>query len=144
MNIPKLGVSSKGLPMHYSVGAIIRQEDKYFLVDRVSVPLGHACVAGHVDDGEDFDSALVREVKEESGFDVVKYKLLFDEEVNKNNTCKKGVSVHHWRVYDVVVSGKPIKNDKETKSSGWYSKDEIRNLNLEHVWKYWFEKLEGS
>ena len=141
MNKAKLGVSSDGRLMHYSVGAFIKSNDKYFLIDRVSVPLGFASVAGHVDNNEDFDSALVREVNEESGFNVVSYRLLFDEEVNQNNTCKKGVSVHHWRVYECNVSGKFKKNYRETKSTGWYSKEELKNLDLEPVWKYWFENL---
>ena len=137
---PKSDTASDGRPMHYSVGALIEKDGKYLLIDRVKPPLGFAGLAGHVDEGETAIDALLREVKEESGLDVVEHTLLTEEEIG-DNICSRGVPVHYWQVYRCKVSGEIKQNMAETKSIGWYSKEELSQLTLEPVWKYWFEKL---
>ncbi|MFH1358377.1 MAG: NUDIX domain-containing protein [archaeon] len=141
---PKLGKSSKGEEMHYSVGAVIKKiengEEKYLLIDRAIPPYGFAGVAGHIDEGERAEESLVREVKEECGLDVVDFKLLFEEE-RKGNWCSKGCKVHYWYLFECDVKGDVKRSLGETKSIAWFSKDEIKKLKLELVWKYWFEKL---
>jgi 8-oxo-dGTP pyrophosphatase MutT (NUDIX family) len=146
--IPKLGNSHDGRDMHYSVGAVIKRVfegiEKYALVERVKEPKGYAGVAGHVDAGESEIEALAREVKEESGLKILSHKLLFEEEITWN-WCSKGVSVHHWYLYDCETKGNLKLKKDEAKSIGWYSVDEIKGMasegELEPVWKYWFEKL---
>ena len=137
---PKLGQSSQGKPMHYSVGAVIQREEKYLLLDRMHSPFGFAGVAGHVDEGESDIEALLREVREESGLTVVKYNLLFREEVD-GNTCKRGITVHYWHLFQCNTRGAVKRNIQETKSIGWYTSEEIKQLILEPVWNYWFTKL---
>jgi len=140
MKIPrKLGISSKGKPMHYSVGAIIKKKNKYLLIDRATPPFGFASVAGHVDENETPEIAIIREVKEESKLKIKNLKLLFEEECK--NTChKEKINVHYWYVYSCDFEGEP-KKTKETKSIDWYSKEEIRKLKLEPIWEYFFKKL---
>ena len=70
--------------MHFSVGALIERDGKYLLIERAVPPLGFAGVAGHVDEGEDERHAIMREVKEEIGFDVHDPKLLLEEELDWN------------------------------------------------------------
>ncbi len=141
MTIPFLGTSTDGRPMHYSVGALIKRDDTYLLIDRASPPFGFAGVAGHHDVGETVEQALVREVREESGLVVVAYRKLFEEEIPWN-TCSKGIPVHHWTLYECDVIGELIRNDRETKAIGWYSQSGIVRLQLEPVWQYWFEKCD--
>jgi len=105
----------------------------------VNPPFGFAGLAGHVDDGEDPDHAIVREVEEESGLIVTNKKLVFEEEILLNR-CKTE-NAHRWYLYECEVSGDIHKDLTEEKSIGWYGADELANLNLELVWKYWFEKL---
>lgn len=137
---PKLGKSQDRKEMHYSVGALIIKDGKYLLIDRVKPPLGFAGIAGHIDENEDKIKALKREVEEESGLKVEKYELLIEEELDWN-WCSRGTKVHYWYLFSCEVSGDIKENYKETKSIGWYTKDEIINLELEPVWKYWFNKL---
>lgn len=144
MSKPKLGTSKHRKPMHYSVGAIIKQDDKYLIIDRVKEPLGFACLAGHIDEGETEIIALKREVPEESGYTIISYKLIDEEELDWN-TCHRGIDIHYWYVYEVQVKGEIKQNIKESKSIDWYTIEQIKELNkqdkLEPVWKYWFEKL---
>lgn len=141
---PKKYKSSKFKIMHTSVGAIIKnKEGKILMIDRAAFPYGWACPAGHVDNekGETPEQALVREVREEVNLDVVKYKLLIHEYVDWNE-CVKGVRGHDWYVYEVLKwSGEVKRNLRETKDIGWFTVEEIKRLNLEKIWKYWFEKL---
>ncbi len=126
--------------MHFSVGALIRQNNKYLLIDRASLPFGFAGIAGHIDEGEEPISALRRELKEESNMILKGAKLLF-EEVRENNPCTKGITIHRWYLFECRVHGAIKRNPRETKSIGWYTKEEIKKLTLEPVWEYWFKKL---
>ena len=140
MGKPKLGISYNNQQMHYSVGALIKKNSKYLLIDRAIFPFGFAGLAGHIDDGETEMEALKREVEEESGLRVVKQKLLFEEELGWNE-CSKEIGIHYWFIFGCEVEGEVKANYSEVKSIGWFSKDEIKDLKLEPVWKYWFEKL---
>ena len=137
---PKKATSAKGEPMHYSVGAIIKSEDKYFLMDRAIEPFGFASPAGHIDEGETPEKAMIREVFEEVGLKVTSSKLIAEEELDWNY-CSKNVNTHYWYVYECEAEGNPTRNEREAKSIGWYTKEEIKNLLLEPVWAYWFYKF---
>jgi len=140
MNTPKQTKNLNGERTHYSVGAIIKRNGKYLLIDRVNPPLGFAALAGHVDEGESEDDALVREVLEESGLTVLGHRLLGEEEIPRV-ICVYGVPLHHWYVYECEVSGEIKKEDAEAKSIGWYSRSEMKKLIFEPSWDYWFKKL---
>jgi len=139
MAVPKTGTASNGTLLHFSVGAIIERDGKYLLVDRIKVPLGWACLAGHVDEDETFEQALVREIKEESGLTISAYDCVIDEEVLWN-ACGYAPA-HWWRVYRCTIDGDPIIKDDEAKDMGWFSAAELETMELEAVWRYWFQKL---
>lgn len=140
MALPKEGIAKDGRKLHYSVGAVIVENGRYLLIDRRSPPFGFAGVAGHIDEGETSEEALKREIKEESGLDVFDKKMLFEEEIPWN-WCSKGVGVHHWYLFGCDVAGTIKKNIEETKSIGWFTLEQIKELKLEPVWEYWFKKL---
>lgn len=114
------------------------------MIERANPPLGFAGIAGHVDEGEEWVAALKREVFEESGLEAADA-CLIAEKIIPGNICRRGVKVHHWRLYECETKGKAKRNKKETKSIGWYSPGLIKNLNrmgmLEPVWRYWFKIL---
>lgn len=138
---PKVGVSRKGEWMHYSVGALIEKDGKYLLIDRAKFPPGFAGVAGHIDEGEDEHTALEREVMEESGLKVESSNLLFEKELDWNE-CRRKINTHYWFLFECKASGEIKRNYDETNSIGWYTPKQIKKLNLEPVWKYWFKRLE--
>lgn len=126
--------------MHYTVGAIIKKNGKYLMIERAFFPLGFAGIAGHVDYGENAEHAIVREVREESGLKVTKHRLVLEEEI-VGNRCIMGISVHRWYVFDCEVGGRIKRNFFEDKSIGWYSASEIKKLKLEPVWKRTLKEL---
>ncbi len=136
----KQAKSKDGKLMHYSIGALIKKDGKYLLIDRVKPPLGFAGLAGHIDEDEDKIQALKREVEEESGLKIDSYKVLFEEEIDWNQ-CSMGIDVHYWYLFECNVSGEIKQNYIETKSIGWYAVNEIKELKLERVWEHWFKKL---
>ncbi|MBT5022466.1 NUDIX domain-containing protein [Candidatus Woesearchaeota archaeon] len=138
--IPKLEKTDSGEDMHFSVGAIIKRDGKYLLMDRMKPPYGFAGIAGHIDEGEQPQEALIREVKEESNLNVLTYKKLI-EEIDSGEPCSKGVGIHYWYLFECETTGEPKAKPDEVKSLGWYSKEEIKNLNLETVWKKWLKRL---
>lgn len=125
---------------HYSVGAIIKRENKYLLIDRLKVPYGYACIAGHRNSNESDEDAIDREVGEESNLIILKKKLIYAE-VIPWNTCSRGVDIHDWKVYECEVVGDVKINPEEARGFGWYTEEEISKLRLEPVWKHFFEKL---
>jgi len=138
---PKEGKSKDGGLMHYSVGAVIKMGHRYLLIDRVNFPLGFAGLAGHVDEGETEVQALKREVKEESGLKVERWRLITKEPIEWNRDSS-GFAGHYWFLFECIVSGELKRDETEAKSIGWYSKEEIQKLKLEPVWEYWFKKLD--
>lgn len=128
--------------MHTSAGAIIKNEkNEILLIDRVKIPLGWAAPAGHVEDGELPEEALRREVKEETNLKIKKFKLLYHEFIAWNE-CSRGVKGHDWYLYEILEwKGGVKKEDKEAKDIKWVNTKDLKNLKLEEVWQYWFEKL---
>lgn len=137
-------IKYNGIDSHLSVGAIIRNsEDEILMIDRLKTPFGFACPAGHVDEGESPDIALLREVNEETGLMVISYKKYDTSNLNDypQEPCSRGIKYHIWNVYEVEADGELIFKEDEVKSIGWYSENEIRGLKLELVWDYWLKKI---
>jgi len=132
-----------GKKRHFTVGAIIEKggkDDALLMIDRKKMPFGWACPAGHIDKGETSKEALKREVKEETGLDIIKYKLVAEEFLPWNE-CSYRIKGHYWYVYTCTVKGSLKICAEEAKSWGWVDKTNLRNLALEPVWEHWFNKL---
>jgi ADP-ribose pyrophosphatase YjhB (NUDIX family) len=126
--------------MHKSAGVIIKnQEGKILMLNRANFPFGWACPAGHVEENETPEDAAVREVFEESNLNIKKHKLLTREIVEWND-CKRGGKGHDWFLFETSTWKGELKNNGESKAIGWFSIKEIKKMELEEVWKYWFEK----
>lgn len=137
---PKTAKTAEGELLHFSVGAVIRKNGKYLLIDRAIPPLGFAGIAGHIDEGENEEQAIIRETREEVGLELISKSLLFEEELDWN-WCNKGVNSHYWYLFQCEVAGEINRSKGEAKAAGWFTKEEIKKLKLEPVWEYWFKKL---
>jgi len=137
----KTGKSNDDREMHYSVGILLKCKDKYFLMERRNPPPGFACPAGHIDKGEEEPKkSALRELKEETGIEAEDLEFICEEEISWNY-CRSA-TVHYWYLFRLEVkSEKATAEDDEAKSSGWYTIEEIKKIQLEEVWQYWFKKL---
>ena len=111
-------------------------------------PYGWACAAGHIEEGEHAEDSLIKEYDEEVGLKVVGMQLLFNEDVRWNNCWRSNEEGHSWWVFKAFCLGEVSVGEEETqvdpkigKSWGWFSREELAHLDLEPVWRNWFEKL---
>ncbi len=137
--MPVKSLEYQGKQIHESVGGIIIIDKKILMVDRTIFPLGWACPGGHVDKGETPNHAIVREMKEETNLNITFANKIYEEFVEWNE-CSHGMKGHYWHVYVCTGYGN-LKTNKEAKDSGWKTLNEIGQMNLEPVWKHWFDKV---
>lgn len=140
MGTLKAGRSDEGKVIHYAVAALVRTDDRYLLLERRNPHRVFSAIAGHVEEGEDELSAILREVKEESGLTVKKHKLLFNYTV-RGLLCPHGVDLHELALFECEVEGTLKNNDSESHSIGWYSQEQIQTLPLDPAAKHILERL---
>lgn len=128
-----------------SVGALLKKDGTYLVLDRISFPSGIAGIAGHIDEGETPEQALRREVLEESGIMVFACKEVLHVELH--NPCKRGFNVHDWHVFEVTQwQGEPRVMEPDKHSFvGFMTADEIRARAargaIDPAWKELFPLL---
>ena len=130
-------IETEKINFHYCVRAIIEQ-DKKFLVIRVNNADYYHLSGGHVEIGETSEQALLREIKEETGFEVIVNNLVLIHEqfYNKKN------SANHSLIFYYLV--KPVKKittnnfvrieqDKNKTSKNelcWLTIEELKKIDL--------------
>ncbi len=112
---------------HTSVGMIILREGQLLLIERKKFPFGFAPPAGHVDEGETYEAAAIREVIEEVGLVVNNLTLLYEKD-HANKCRREDGTWHHWCVYKGESLGKLKLSSEETKSFTWASKKQFQFL----------------
>lgn len=80
---------------HTSVGMFVYKGDKLLLIERKKFPFGFAVPAGHVDNDHDFETAALRELKEEVGLDGVTLTKIY--EGRRDNPCRRE-GVHKLKI----------------------------------------------
>lgn len=130
-----------GMPRHFIVGFVIKEDEKYLLFEKNNFPYGYAGSCGHIDEGETVDSALVRELKEETNLEVVEAKLMFEDIISLTPCRYDGTYDHKTYIYEVETAGKLVVDPGEFKSHGWFTPEEIATLSLEPMWKLVFKNL---
>ena len=130
------------MDMHQSAGAIIKdKEGRILIIERKFAPFGWAGPAGHIDEGESPEEAMKREVREEVGLEVKKFKLLYHETLDWNK-CSRGITGHEWFLYKILEwSGELKKEKSEVKNLKWVAPSELKKIKLEEAYQYWFKKL---
>lgn len=125
-----------------SVGAIIEREDgSLLMIERMKFPFGWACVAGHIDEGEEPLEALKREVREEVGLEVGVADLIFKGSVD--NPCRRGATSHYWYVFKCTVASEEVQgSEDEVKNWKWLKLEELASLELEPVWERFLKQFD--
>jgi ADP-ribose pyrophosphatase YjhB (NUDIX family) len=114
---------------HFSVGAILwrqgNKEREYCLFRRRAHPIGYYTIpAGHLEMGEDTQTAALREVYEETRLATLSVELLYQGEIQ--DECRRGSDYHFWYLYLCECIGEPRMSD-EADVLGWFSSREIVN-----------------
>lgn len=111
-----------------TVGAIIEKESKILLVKRNSKPFRNYWTfsGGHIEWGETALEAIRREVKEETGLDLIRPKFfIYDNEFFPKL---------NWHAIALIFYGKAkgkIKlQEKEVKEIRWFSKKDLSKIKL--------------
>lgn len=130
-------IKTDNMNFHYCVRAIIEQDEK-ILVMRVNDADYYHLPGGHVEIGETSEQALLREIKEETGFAIKLNKLVV---INEQFYSKKD-SLNHALIFYYLA--KPI-NMIETKNTirleddkniirknelCWLTRDELKGVDL--------------
>lgn len=110
-----------------SVGMLVRRNDKLLLIERRRQPYGWAPPAGHVDPGESFHDAAVRELAEEVSLPSAQLRLLLWQKFE--NRCRRpGGDWHQWQVFEAIVDGEPARSVNETRAMRWVTATELEIL----------------
>jgi len=142
---PKTAFSKNKELIHFSVGAIIKKQNKILIIDRKLPPPGLAGVAGHIEEKESPLQTLEREIKEESGLILVSHKFLFKKLIPQKEDCVFKAKKHKWYVYECKCSGELKPSKKEVNSINYLTIKQIKKLyqqkKLEYPWLIIFKKL---
>ncbi len=117
---------------HITVAAMFINEDKILLIKKSDSAYNKrfSIVAGHLENGESPNFAIVREVKEELGIDFCNYEYL-KKECGVEDRCRHGLALHDWYIYlsRESIDIESLKFDRtEIESLEWISLSEIESL----------------
>jgi len=124
--------------------AYIENGDQLLLVLRKSPPYAKSWVGpgGRPKKGETYPETVIREVKEEIGFDVQVRKYLGNVSFPSDHDSSKRCRVE---VYNCKVIGGEMKiSENEIADARWVSKDEILSLGLAKPVEVFYKELLNS
>jgi len=124
------------------IGAIILDGDKILLEKRKNLPSkGKWTVPGGlVDLGETLEQAVIREVKEETGLEVDKPRLV--DVVNYISLSEKGAVVYHFVIIDYIVTlnGGKLKAASDADALKWVRFNEVEEYDLTESFRRFFQR----
>lgn len=120
----------KNKPYHMSVKALVRDaREHYLLLQRSAPSKNHAGYwefpGGKIDQGENFDTALAREVKEETGLSVTLSKVMGSAESQMEDRC-----IAYLIMQADVVGSSDVRLSEEHADFKWVAKNDIADFDL--------------
>ena len=138
MDIVDVKFKEKEYSFHYRVVGVIVRDNKY-LIQNILGKDYYVLPGGHVRIGESSEEALIREIKEELGIDIVRedFRLFCYHE----NIFERNGKIEHWiEQYYLVDSGEKL--GKESWSFVENDIDGVKTLNYIFVNKEELEKID--
>jgi len=118
--------------VHGSVGVIVQnKQQEILLFKRVKYPFLWTIPAGHLDVGENPQSAAERELKEETGIIANELKEIFTGEI-RGDSCVGGADIHFWHAYLYQVKDDviPVIEEEEGSKWGWFSLQDVPKVTM--------------
>lgn len=130
MKIERLNKENEKI--HTTVAAMFFRNDEVLIIQKAdpAYKKKYSVIAGHVEEGETIEEALLREVYEESGLNVSQYCLL-KSFIELPDSCRYGVHLHDWHVYEIKqeIDIDKIEFDKEEIIGlHWVKKSELSSI----------------
>jgi 8-oxo-dGTP pyrophosphatase MutT (NUDIX family) len=117
--------------IHRSVGAIIINDGQALLLKRRKYPYKYSIPAGHLEEGEDPDRAVAREVMEETGIEkpYKEFEQIFRGKID--DPCRRGCDIHDWNLYSLELEDRPsTSSNEEAERLEWIDLSEIEDREL--------------
>lgn len=97
---------------HASAGILLfNRAGEVLVFDLAKFPYGLTIPAGHIDNGETPEQAIIRETREEINVDISQPTLV-KETLIHNDKCRRGCDDHYWYLYTA-----PFREDQEYKQN---------------------------
>lgn len=125
-----------------TVGALIESDGKILLEKRNHEPFfGLWCIpGGHIDYGEPVEKALIREVREETGLQVINYSFF--------NYYTEYYDELNWHavalIFVVYTTGTLKKQPEEVQELRWFTREELHPLSFAFEHKRIVEDFYGD
>jgi len=126
---------------HESVGVFVfNSENKALFFERIIYPFAFAVPAGHLDVGENAETAVKRELQEEAGITANNVTFSTKEDV-VGDKCRRGADNHKWHLYTTKIKDvAEIKINEEGTRPVWLSLGEALKKDLVYPVRYFIEK----
>jgi ADP-ribose pyrophosphatase YjhB (NUDIX family) len=129
------------------VTKVIGFTSKFLLIKRKNPPHGWALPGGLVDYGETVETAVVRELREETGLEATIDDLEFFHVSSDRQRDPRFHSVS--LAYEILDFKGEAKAADDAKECGWFTYDEIKNLEMafdhrEIITKFWKQLLDAA
>jgi ADP-ribose pyrophosphatase YjhB (NUDIX family) len=133
----KYWLAEDGELWHETAAVFVRNpEGKFLFFERTLSPFGFTIPAGHIDVGEDAETAAHRELEEEVGVTSTNLHLAVETEI-VGDKCSSGADAHAWHVYieDYIGDG-AIEVKEEGENPVWLTLDEVAGRETPFAIRY--------
>jgi 8-oxo-dGTP pyrophosphatase MutT (NUDIX family) len=117
--------------IHRSVGALIVNDGELLFLKRRKYPYKYSIPAGHLEEDENPDKAVAREVMEETGIERPHeaFEQVFRGKID--DPCRRGCDVHDWNLYVLELAERPeTVSNEEAEHLEWVPKSEVADREL--------------
>jgi len=118
------------------VGALVFRDERVLLVERAIHPVGiWTLPSGHIEQGEPVDVAIVREVQEETGLDIIPQGVVFIR-----NQLQRGISdIYVVFLCDCDDSQTPIGDGVEASQARFITPSDFDSFNVSSYTRWFVE-----
>jgi len=143
--MPDFVFPPKYFPQVIAVKALIKYQDKYLIIKEDPTaswkPGRFGLPGGKIDPGEDWVTALARELKEEIGIEATPVGLVSIEEIVYHNPKLDLDQLTHHFLFQCAITASTFAQVSLRPNVSWYSLTELAQLNVSVMTEFYFTTL---